>query len=125
MTNALHGTALTAVLGAPVPKATTITPGQTEADVELWADGVGASTGFWECTAGTFTSVRDGYSEVCQIVSGSVTIHTDGADPFTLVAGDTVVLPDGWRGSWEVHETVRKLYVMIPTTAAASADDLS
>jgi uncharacterized cupin superfamily protein len=118
MTDALHGTAADAILGDPVPKATTLTPGQTEADVELWADGAGASTGFWESTAGTFTSARDGYSEVCQIVSGSVTIHTDGGAPFTLVAGDTVVLPDGWRGSWEVHERLRKLYVMIPSGPA-------
>jgi uncharacterized protein len=119
MIRARRGTALTAVLGEPQPKATTITPGQTEADTELWADGAGGSTGFWECSEGTFTSVRDGYSEVCQIVSGSVTIHTDGADPFTLAPGDTVVLPDGWRGSWEVHQAVRKLYVMIPSPAAA------
>lgn len=122
MIRALHGTAASAVLGAPQPKATTLNPGQAEADVELWADGGGASTGFWECSEGTFTSARDGYSEVCQIVSGSVTIHTDGAEAFTLGAGDTVVLPDGWRGSWEIHEAVRKLYVMIPSPAEAVAE---
>lgn len=117
MTCAIKATAAVATLGSAQPKATTITPGQTEADLELWSDGGGASTGFWECTAGTFTSAREGYAEVCQIVSGRVTIHTDGADAFELVAGDTVVLPDGWHGSWEIHEPVRKLYVIIPSAS--------
>lgn len=33
--------------------------------------------------------------------------------PVSLGAGDTLVMPSGWRGAWVVHETVRKLYVIV------------
>jgi uncharacterized cupin superfamily protein len=32
--------------------------------------------------------------------------------PATLGPGDVAVFPKGWRGPWELHETVRKIYVI-------------
>jgi len=29
-----------------------------------------------------------------------------------LVTGDTAVFPRGWSGTWEIAETLRKLYVI-------------
>ena len=41
------------------------------------------------------------------------------ATPFLAAAadaklgpGDTAVFPRGWAGTWQIHETVRKLYVL-------------
>jgi uncharacterized protein len=110
--------AAAAELGAPQPKPTTLDPGQTEAVRSIWSspDAV-TQTGVWEATPGRFTATRDGYHEICQILSGRVTVTPDGGEPVALAAGDTLVTPEGWRGVWEVHETVRKQYVIVQTAA--------
>lgn len=96
--------------GKPKPTSKT---GQVESVLELWASTDGLiETGYWECNPGTFTATRDGYDEVAQIISGRATVT--GADGMIveLVAGSTIVTPAGWSGTWEVHETMRKLYVI-------------
>ena len=99
-------------LGAFAPKATALTEGMAEATLELWsADSL--EVGVWEATPGTFTAVRDGYHEVCQILAGSVTITPEGGSAVRVGTGDTVVMPAGWKGLWEIHETVRKTYVVL------------
>jgi uncharacterized cupin superfamily protein len=110
---AFHGGA-TADLGLAAPKATGIFPGQTESAREIWRQ-PGVETGFWECTPGTFTARRDGYTELCQFVSGEVIVTGDDGVSARFVAGDTLITPAGWTGTWEVIETVRKLYVIIPS----------
>lgn len=103
-----------APLDAPQPKPTALTPDLMEASATVWdsADGQ-ASVGVWECSTGSFTARRDGYTEICQLLAGSVTIDTEGGDSVTLTAGDTVVMPEGWAGVWHVHEPLRKTYVII------------
>ena len=32
------------------------------------------------------------------------------ADDAELGAGDIAVFPLGWKGTWDIHETVRKVY---------------
>ncbi|HEX2316382.1 MAG TPA: cupin domain-containing protein [Thermomonospora sp.] len=113
MTTVLHlAGADQAALPAAGPKPTSLT-GQQEATLELWAEGA-ASAGVWECGPGTFTAVRDGYHEVCQVLSGRATVRGETGAPVELGPGSAIVLPDGWRGTWEVHETLRKTYVMVP-----------
>ena len=46
------------------------------------------------------------------MLSGTLTVTPDGGEPATLGPGDVAVFPKGWRGPWEVHETVRKVYVI-------------
>jgi uncharacterized cupin superfamily protein len=99
-------------LGPLRPKPTALTEGQLEVADTLWAQG-GLDVGYWECTPGRFTATRDGYTEICQFLAGRVTIEVDGEAPLTLGAGDTLVMPSGWSGVWDVHETVRKLYVTV------------
>ena len=103
-------------LGERRPKPTTMTPGQTEADVTSWAAD-GLETGVWEAGPGEFTATRVGYHEVCQILSGRATITEENGTVLELAAGDLFVTPAGWRGTWLVHETLRKVFVIqtLPT----------
>lgn len=111
---ALLRAAAQAPLGSPEPKPTALTPGLVEASMSVWdsADGR-TNVGVWECSPGSFTARRDGYTEVCQLLEGRVTIDTEGGESVTLTAGDTMVMPDGWVGVWHVHEPLRKTYVIV------------
>lgn len=106
-------------IAAFAPKPTALTPGQSEGVTDVWTV-PGASpgpieTGVWEATPGSFTATRDGYHEICYLVSGRITLVEDGEEPLDLYAGDLFVTPAGWRGVWHVHETVRKVFVIITT----------
>lgn len=100
-------------LGPHAPKPTATTPGVTEASLDIWSDGR-VDTGIWECTPGEFRARRDGYTEICTILSGRVTLQADGGEPIEFGPGDVLVTPSGWVGTWRVHETVRKHYTIIP-----------
>lgn len=109
-----HNTA-DADLGAHAAKATSIEGNQTEAAVSVWVGGTGdkIDTGLWECTAGVFTAERIGYTEICTILSGRVTLEVEGAEPEEFGPGDIMVMPSGWKGVWRVHEPLRKHYTTI------------
>jgi uncharacterized cupin superfamily protein len=99
-------------LGTFSPKPTTTTDGQLERSGKVWGDG-NHETGVWEATVGSFTAVRDGYTEICYIMSGSVTVQADGEDAQKLSPGDILVMPSGWRGTWHVHEPIVKHFTII------------
>lgn len=114
MTETSHMRAIDADLGEPLPKPTTVTPGQIERLATLWQSPEGpVSAGVWEASPGTFTAVRDGYHEVCQILAGSATVVGDDGQETELAAGDLFVMPRGWSGTWHVHEQIRKSWVTI------------
>lgn len=75
------------------------------------SDFTGAEAGIWECTAGPSYWVQE-ENEVIYVLSGTLTVTPDGGKPVTLGPGDVAVFPTGWRGPWELHETVRKVYVV-------------
>jgi uncharacterized cupin superfamily protein len=102
-----------AELGPHAPKPTSTTAGQTEAVRTVWTAPRGVEAGIWEATPGRFTAEREGYHEVCQILSGRATVTADDGDPVEIGPGDTLVTPAGWTGVWEVHETLRKTYVVL------------
>ena len=83
--------------------------------LELWSatpDGEdGPSTGIWQCTAGPSYWVQE-ENEFIYILSGSLTVTPDGGKPATFGAGDCAMFPRGWRGTWDLHETVRKVYAV-------------
>ncbi|MFV5997515.1 cupin domain-containing protein [Streptomyces sp. NPDC056231] len=93
------------------PKPTSTT-GQQETTRTLWhsPDGL-VEVGVWECDPGHFTATRDGYDEVCQVLTGSATVRAEGGEAFELRAGSTLTMAAGWRGTWQIHETLRKVYV--------------
>jgi uncharacterized cupin superfamily protein len=71
----------------------------------------GQETGIWQCTAGPSYWVQE-ENEFIYILSGSLTVTPDGGKPATFGAGDCAMFPCGWRGTWDLHETVRKVYVL-------------
>ena len=81
--------------------------------LEMWTgpEGSGQSTGIWQCTAGPSYWVQE-ENEFIYIISGSLTVTPDGGKPATFGAGDCAMFPRGWRGTWDLHETVRKVYAI-------------
>jgi uncharacterized cupin superfamily protein len=101
-------------LGAFTERAGALTAGLREAEREDYVDAAnGIEVGVWEGTPGQFPARRDGYSEICQILSGIAVLHTEGGAAIELRAGDTIVMPTGWTGRWELIEPVRKLYIIV------------
>lgn len=102
-------------LGDYSPKITTLTPGQMESSQLLWAsDDRTVSIGLWECTSGTFTADRNNASEFCYFLQGRIVMtHSDGSRR-ELGPGDSILLPRGWKGTWEIVEHTRKIYAMFP-----------
>jgi uncharacterized cupin superfamily protein len=76
--------------------------------LEIWVDG-GKSAGIWQCTPGPSYWVQD-ENEVIYLLSGRMTVTPDGGTPEEVKAGDIAVFPTGWKGTWDIHETVRKVY---------------
>jgi uncharacterized cupin superfamily protein len=64
--------------------------------------------GIWEITPGVVTDVEA--DELFVVVSGRATIEVDGGPTFQVGPGDAMVLVEGWRTRWTVHETLRKVY---------------
>lgn len=67
------------------------------------------AVGVWDHTVGT--SIHTEEDEVFVVVSGSVVVTEDGAEPLTFRAGDIGVLRSGTRTTWEVTEPLRKIWV--------------
>ncbi|WP_347344516.1 cupin domain-containing protein [Microbacterium sp.] len=112
--------ARTADAGEHHPKPTAAQPGQTESSRTVWESAEGIRSGVWEVTPGTFDSTRPGYHEMCQIVSGRATITEPDGTSFEIGPGSLFITPEGWVGTWEVHETLRKTWVVIPFDALAA-----
>ena len=57
-------------------------------------------------------ALDSGEHEVIHLVAGRMTVTPDDGEPNELGAGDMAVFPKGWSGSWDIHETVRKVYAI-------------
>jgi uncharacterized cupin superfamily protein len=75
----------------------------------LWADG-DQEVGVWECTPGPSHWALE-TNEAVYILSGRMTVlrrrPAAGHRPRRHRR-----LPRGWQGNWQIHETIRKLYVL-------------
>ena len=76
----------------------------------LWQDG-DQEAGVWECEPGPSYWKLDTH-EFVHIVSGRMTVTPDGGPPRHIGPGDTAVFPRGWAGTWQIHEQIRKVYVI-------------
>ena len=78
--------------------------------VIIWEDGE-KQAGVWECTPGPSRWSMPS-NEFIYVLYGRMTVTQDGGEPTDVGPGDTMVFPRGWTGDWQIHETVRKLYVL-------------
>ena len=69
-------------------------------------------SGVWQCTPGIVAMKDWPYHEFCVLLTGRVIITPEGGTPREYRAGDALVLPMGFTGTWEILETVRKYYAV-------------
>jgi uncharacterized cupin superfamily protein len=82
----------------------------TTSGLTLWKDG-DQEAGVWECTPGPSYWTLETH-EFVQILAGSMTVTPEGGEPTEIGPGNTAVFPRGWAGTWQIHETIRKVYVI-------------
>ena len=93
------------------PLAEATGPEMRTAGLTLWQDGAGSETGIWECTPGPSRWTLE-TNELVHVLSGSMTVTADGAEPTEVGPGDVLMFPKGWTGTWHLHETLRKVYAI-------------
>ena len=59
--------------------------------------------------------------EYCAMLEGVSIITDEAGVAVTVRAGESFVIPRGFRGTWEVVETSRKTFVMFEAAQAATA----
>ena len=89
-------------LGEPVAATRCISEARTD----------GVETGIWECSPGRWRR-HIVQQEFCHFISGHCTFTPDGGEPIEIRAGDAILFPQGTTGIWDIHETVRKSFVLI------------
>jgi uncharacterized cupin superfamily protein len=80
--------------------------------VHVLHSAVGGRSGIWECTPGSFESARNGDTELMHFLAGTGTITDADGTVHDIRPGVVLVAPDGWRGTWVIRETVRKVYTI-------------
>jgi len=68
--------------------------------------------GTWECEPGILQLDLE-VTEFCHILKGHWILTSDSGIVTEVKAGDSFVFPKGWKGTAEVKETLRKVYMMI------------
>jgi uncharacterized cupin superfamily protein len=68
------------------------------------------AAGLWECDEGLWT-VRYTECEFVQMLAGRIRIVDAAQNVREVVAGESFVIPVGFRGTWEVLEPARKYFV--------------
>jgi uncharacterized cupin superfamily protein len=101
------------ILDTPVVTVGPIDPSQpARAITGDWAVSSGElEIGIWECTPGVFGGATGDENEAMLMVAGRATVQHDGGD-YDLAPGTLWTTPRQWRSRWEVHQTVRKMYVI-------------
>ena len=87
----------------------TVLSGRAEAGIRLLGRHGAAEIGVWELTPGTVTDVES--DEVFVVVAGRGTVTFSDGSSVALQPGAVVRLVDGDRTTWEITETLRKVYV--------------
>ncbi len=77
------------------------------------------TSGIWESTPGKFRAVYE-EDEFYHMLEGCVIIADDDGKARTFHPGDTIVVPAGFTGTWEVVEPTRKFYAHYRPTAGSA-----
>ena len=70
-----------------------------------------AESGIWICTPGTWHCVLTS-DELCHFLKGRCTYTHDNGEVIEIMADTAAFFPQGWSGRCQVHETVRKVYMI-------------
>lgn len=93
----------------PLPEATGAQ--MATAGKKLWTgDGI-REVGLWQCAPGPSRWVFE-TNETITMLSGRMTVTEEGGEPYEVKAGDNAVFPKGWTGTWDIHDTVLKVYTV-------------
>ena len=68
--------------------------------------------GVWECAPCKEEIEAYGANELMAVISGSVTLTDAEGESQTFTAGDTFFVAKGTPLTWEITETLRKLYLI-------------
>ena len=68
--------------------------------------------GTWECEPGKLKIDLD-LTEFCYLLKGHWILTSESGQVTELKPGDSWVFPRGWKGTGEVLETVRKVYLVV------------
>lgn len=69
-------------------------------------------SGIWESEPGKSRWEFETRGELIHVLSGHMTVEEDGGEPAEVTAGTSAYFPIGWKGTWTVHELIRKFYVV-------------
>jgi uncharacterized cupin superfamily protein len=70
--------------------------------------------GGWTCTAGSFPVTQSSMTECFHVLEGVFFLtNADGSTSKRCVAGDTVAIPKGWTGYYDIIEPVTKIWVAV------------
>lgn len=70
------------------------------------------TAGTWECAPGTLLLDLE-ITEFCHLLAGHWVLTSESGQVTEVKAGDSWIFPKGWKGTAEVVETVRKVYMII------------
>jgi uncharacterized cupin superfamily protein len=70
------------------------------------------SFGVWTCTPGGFTGNRS-KTKVFHVLEGVCFLTNSDGSSRRIASGDTVVLPKGWSGRWDVVQTIKIMSVFM------------
>lgn len=97
---------------APLPGEQVIAGDPRVAVAELLSDPV--EIGVWEHTAGTSSDTEA--DELFVVLSGRARIEVADGTLLEVGPGDVGILEAGAQTVWTVHETLRKIYVLLPSS---------
>ena len=70
------------------------------------------AAGTWDCEPGKLRLDLD-LTEFCHLLRGHWVLTSESGQVTELRAGDSWVFPKGWKGTAEVVEAVRKVYMIV------------
>jgi uncharacterized protein len=107
---ALFGADMLSAVGSP-PNPSGGGQVQLSSRKEFSAPDKSVETGTWQSTPGQFRrAVMD--AEFSHFVAGRATFLADDGQTLEFAAGDAAYFPPFSRGTWVIHETLRKTYVV-------------
>ena len=83
-----------------------------------------ASAGSWHCTEGGWDSPTPRpTTEVFYVLDGEGCVTDTDGEKHEFTAGDTVILPRGWSGRWDVTKAIHKVWLVHDHPEQPRADD--